>query len=309
MIDQQLQILHYKKYLEEIRSRSINDNKAGLTDSAKLFEGVVAKLYNIYYDTDDFEGFLKQNNPAIDLKSDKKHIAASVKARDNAQTKLQVEEIVKLFKKHYAHLAGYRLILQEICDEPKTKISVNGIEIRYFGDLCNLFNDDFDKLSKVSDFIKSDETQLAQKAELNEVATIIILLEYLSDDANYKEYADEYECDPQKKLESKLKDFAPIFKADFERLLPDYYFALEEARKAFGNDGVRARKISNHLIYMSNRFLDEASNNATIAFNKLYDHFVGKVTTNKAKCDGPAIQYFLLEELIGCNIFSIKIEN
>jgi deoxyhypusine synthase len=110
MPNEQLQLISYKIYLDNIRSRVFNDNKAGLTDQAKLFESLVAKLYNIYYETDDFKGFPNPINPVIDLKSDKKKIVVSVKAKNNNQNKSKVKEIVSEFGKHYPDLVDYILI-------------------------------------------------------------------------------------------------------------------------------------------------------------------------------------------------------
>ena len=104
MYDEQKIILSYKIYLENIRNRIFNDNKGGLTDGAKLFEGVVASLYNIYYETDDFETFTSPNQPTIDLKSDKKKVAVSVKSKENHESKTSITQTVRDFKKNYPAL-------------------------------------------------------------------------------------------------------------------------------------------------------------------------------------------------------------
>jgi hypothetical protein len=146
MYELQIKLIRFKLALERTRDRIYGDNKSGLTDPAKLFESLVAKLYNIYYDTSDFQGF-PSNNPAIDLQCVSRKVAVSVKARESPQSKAQVEVIVEKFCKRFPELVNnHSLVLQEICDKPKNPPVVNGIKIQYFGDLCNLFNDNEKKL-------------------------------------------------------------------------------------------------------------------------------------------------------------------
>ena len=147
MHELQIKLIRFKLTLERTRDRIYNDNKSGLTDSAKLFESLVAKLYNIYYETNDFRGFPSPNHPVIDLRSESKEVAVSVKARESPRSKTEVEAMVKNFNEGFPNLANsHSLVLQEICEKPKNSPVVNGITIRYFGDLCNLFNDNEKKL-------------------------------------------------------------------------------------------------------------------------------------------------------------------
>jgi hypothetical protein len=48
MIEEQQTILSIKNYVSNIRSRIFNDNKVGLTDPAKIFEGIVI-VFLIYF--------------------------------------------------------------------------------------------------------------------------------------------------------------------------------------------------------------------------------------------------------------------
>jgi hypothetical protein len=147
MYELQMKLIRFKLNLERTRDRIYGDNKSGLTDPSKLFESLIAKLYNIHYETSDFRGFPSSNNPTIDLQSESTEVAVSVKARESPRSKAEVEAIVESFRERFPELAkNHSLVLQEICDKPKKSPVVNGITIRYFGDLCNLFNDNENKL-------------------------------------------------------------------------------------------------------------------------------------------------------------------
>ena len=123
-----------------------------------------------------------------------------------------------------------------------------------------------------------------------------------------KKFDRNYECDPDKKINSRFKEYANSFKEEFMNLYATYCMSVTEAKKSFGLDGVRARKVSNFLKYMSNRLLQEANNDPQNALNGLTDYFGKKLITNGIKADIGVIRYYLLDELIGCNIFSEEIE-
>ncbi len=172
--------------------------------------------------------------------------------------------------------------------------------------LIELIKDDKGNLVKVSKFLDDEILLPRPKTESNEVETIMSLLEFLSDDANYKDFDGNYICDPDQKINNRFKDFANDFREEFTGLFSIYCNTIIEAKKAFGLDGVRARKISNFLKYISNRYLRETNENPLEALDKLTDYFEGKLNSNGIKSDVGAVRYYLLDELIGCNIFSTK---
>ena len=77
MHKQKIYLAEYKIFLENTRSSIFNDNAAGYTDSSKLFESVILKIYNAFYDTTDFKLFKSPNNLVIDIISKSKQIAVS----------------------------------------------------------------------------------------------------------------------------------------------------------------------------------------------------------------------------------------
>jgi hypothetical protein len=163
MYEMQMKLISFKLALERTRDRIYCDNKSGLSDPAKLFESLVAKLYNIHYETSDFRGFSVPNNPAIDLFSESKRVAVSVKARESPRPKAEVDSIVASFVKNFPELASNSsLVLQEICEKPKNPPEVSGITVRYFGELCNLFNDNEKKLDAALEQTNTREKVVSQ---------------------------------------------------------------------------------------------------------------------------------------------------
>ncbi|MCK4922846.1 MAG: SMEK domain-containing protein [Bacteroidales bacterium] len=167
---------------------------------------------------------------------------------------------------------------------------------------------DVTKIVDISKFLDSEIDLPRPKTESNEVETIMSLLEYLSDDENYKEFDGNYICDPEQKINSRFKDYADDFKEEFTDLLAIYCNTIPEVKRTFGLDGVRAEKISYFLKFISNRYLKETNDKPLDALDKLTDYFEDKLNSNGIRADIGAIRFYLMDELIGCNIFSIKIE-
>ena len=145
------------------------------------------------------------------------------------------------------------------------------------------------------------------KPRLENTNTIIRLLEYLSNDKNYITWNRGYICDPQAKLENKLKEHASLFKEEYFDLLPAYGGSTEEAKKMIIQEGIRAEKIAKFLRRISNEYLERQHNNPKIAFDKLCEFFENEIKEQE-KVDEDAIRFYLLDELIGCNIFSEEIK-
>ena len=173
--------------------------------------------------------------------------------------------------------------------------------------IADINNKSTDEICLIANFLNKEIKLPRPKTEINEVETIMSLLEYLSNDKNYTIIDKKYECDPDKKINSKFKDFSKDFKEEFLDLYAVYRMPITEAKKSFGLDGVRALKISNFLKYISNHFLLETNNNPQIALYNLTDFFEKKLNSNGINADNGAIRYYLLDELIDCNIFSEEI--
>lgn len=254
------------------------------------------------------------NSAHIDLIDDENKTVIQVTSR-NDNTKI-TDSIVGFYKQQkYKDYSLKILLIAKYAKNYTTDFSFNG---KYNFDhkkdvidvtkLLSIIKDNFDYITKVSSFLDREIIFARTKTESKEVETIMGLLKYLSDDDNYREFDDNYICDPEQKINNRFKEYAYSFKEEFADLLPIYYNIVPEAKEVFGLDGVRAKKISTFLKYQSNRFLKEAQNDPIKALDNFTDHFVKKLSLNGISSDLSAIRFYLLEELIGCNIFSTTME-
>ena len=87
-------------------------------------------------------------------------------------------------------------------------------------------------------------------------------------------------------------------------MLSVYQIPLFEASKSI--DSVTSLKISNYLKDESDINLTKENNNPKLALHSLVELFYGKLSSNGFKFDKQAIKFYLLDELIKCNVFPNK---
>lgn len=302
--------------LSYLLNKIVNRNFLNLTDVNIHAENFYRDFLNLVYGWNLVNtNYHTQNAAYIDLIDRDNKIAIQVTSQNDNK---KIDETIKGFFKNPSN-KEYKLTVILISKDTKnykTDFTHEGIysfdQTKDVIDTKKLISDindkSIDKISLIAKFLEKEILMPMPKTETNEVETIMSLLEWLSDDKHYKEIDKNYECDPDKKINSRFKEYSNIFKEEFTNLYAIYCMSVTEAKKSFGLDGVRAKKISAFLITISNRFLREENDNPLKALDKLTDYFEEKIKNNGIKADACAIRYYLLDELIGCNIFSEEVE-
>lgn len=314
----QKHMTNIQQRLAYLKSRVVIAGSLNLTDIHIYAEDFYQALFNLLGNSYKNGNIDKQNCAYIDLIDDSNKIAMQVTARDD--NKKITETIEGFFEntehpEHKDYSLKVLLISKRAKDYTTDFTSKGKYKFNHQEDvidierlIATIKGSGREKIIEISKFLDNEIDLPRPKTETNEVETIMSLLEYLSDDANYKEFDGNYICDPEQKINSRFKDYADDFKEEFTDLFSIYCNTIPEVKRAFGLDGVRAKKISNFLKIISNRYLRECSEKPLDAFDKLTDYFEDKLNSNGIRADIGAIRYYLLDELIGCNIFSIKIE-
>ncbi len=135
------------------------------------------------------------------------------------------------------------------------------------------------------------------------------LIEFLSRDENTQNEEDKpSEIDPKRKFH-RFEEHKQILETDYTEMLAIYNNALNIAKENVGLDGVRAKKISIFLKNKSDLVLNECHNNPRTAIEKLVEFFEQKLSNQGFVFDIPAIRFYLLDELIVCNVFPNPVNN
>lgn len=166
-----------------------------------------------------------------------------------------------------------------------------------------------EKLEKISSFLSKQAYLPRPKTETTEVETIMSLIEYLSKDENSINEQDKPSVvDPERKFH-RFEEHRQFLETQYEDMYAIYFGTLKTAKENIGVDGVRAKKISIFLKNKSDLVLNECNNNPRTAIEKLTEFFEEKLTNQGFVCDQSAIRFYLLDELILCNVFPNPVNN
>ena len=89
----------------------------------------------------------------------------------------------------------------------------------------------------------------------------------------------------------------------FKELAPFYSDTLAQAKSVIGLDAVTVRLIGSFLKDISNKFLRRCNGNPEKALEELTDYFENKISSSGVNFDKMAIKFYLISEIIGCNVF------
>lgn len=143
-----------------------------------------------------------------------------------------------------------------------------------------------------------------RKTECSEVETIMELINYLSLNKNRVIIDKAINVDPKNKIENRFSEHSDYLKQQYSELYAKYNGALVEATSK--TDGVEAEIISDFLKDESDIILTKENNNPKLALHSLVELFYGKLSSNGVTFDKQAIKFYLLDELIKCNVFPNK---
>jgi hypothetical protein len=172
--------------------------------------------------------------------------------------------------------------------------------------LLAIINDirEINTIKNIADFLDNYVLTERKKTECSEVETIMELINYLSLNKNRVIIDKAVNVDPKNKIENRFSEHSDYLKKQYSELCAKYNGALVEATSKI--DGVEAEIISDFLKDESDVILTKENNNPKLALHSLVELFYNKLSSNGVKFDKQAIKFYLLEELIKCNVFPNK---
>ena len=172
--------------------------------------------------------------------------------------------------------------------------------LRMIGDL------NLDKLQACQDFLRK-ELRLSEPRQSNEVRTLMRLIEVLSASEEGVQAGDNREDpDPEGKIRDRFADHAEFLQQEYVKLFEIYGRALKEVEAHTDLGHVRVRKLQVHLWNWSDRVLREFKSDPKAALEALCDRIMGMVSIGEADFDEGAVRYYLINQLIACNVFPNK---
>lgn len=283
-------------------------NSLNLTDINVFAENFYRDLFNLLGFEFNNTNFESNNFAHIDLIDTVNKQAIQVTSQnDNVKIK---EAIDGFFTK--PENKDYKLQILLISKDAKDYRTTFGSNFNHKEDvldinrLLELVNNikEIDTIKKIADFLDKNVLTERRKTECSEVETIMELINYLSFNKNRVIVDKAVNVDPKNKIENRFSEHSAYLKQQYSELYAKYNGALVEATSKI--DGVEAEIISDFLRDESDIILTKENNNPKLALHSLVELFYGKLSSNGVKFDKQAIKFYLLDELIKCNVFPNK---
>lgn len=165
-----------------------------------------------------------------------------------------------------------------------------------------------EQLKPIYEFLKKEITSEKEDIECIELSTILELVQFISNEKpiiNDSTTISPEQVDPQKKIYEIFKDYATILKRQYAELFPIYSSLLNEVRGLHYSDIWKVAWIRIYLNDCSRQDLRSSWNDPEIALNKMIDFFEAKLKRGDFLPNRWAIKFYLLDELIECNVFPL----
>ncbi len=308
MDNRQTYISIITKRLTYLQKEIENFNSLNLTDINIFAENFYRDLFNLIGFKFDNTNFESNNFAHIDLIDTKNKQAIQVTSQndnnkikeaidgfyakpDNQKYKLQILLISKDAKNYRTKFGKNFNHKEDVLDIKRLLAIINDIK-------------KIDKIKDIADFLNKNILTERQKSECSEVETIMELINYLSLNKNRIIIDKTINVDPENKIENRFSEHSDYLKHQYVSLYSKYNGPLIEAKSAI--DTVEAEIISDFLKDESDIILTKEKNNPKLALHSLVELFYGKLSSNGMKFDKQAIKFYLLDELINCNVFPNK---
>lgn len=308
MDNRQTYISIITKRLTYLQKEVENFNSLNLTDINVFAENFYRDLFNLIGFEFNNTNFESNNFAHIDLIDTVNKQAIQVTSQ-NDNTKIK-EAIDGFFAK--PENKDYKLQILLISKDAKDYKTKFGNSFNHKEDVLDIkrllaiINDikEIDAIKNIADFLNKNVLTDRRKIECSEVETIMALIEFLSKDNNriISDVVDN--VDPEFKVFKRFSEHSEFIITQYKELCSVYQNPLFESRKSI--DSVTSIKISNYLKDESDIILTKENNNPKLALHSLVELFYGKLSSNGVKFDKQAIKFYLLDELIKCNIFPNK---
>jgi hypothetical protein len=113
--------------------------------------------------------------------------------------------------------------------------------------------------------------------------------------------------DPEDKINRRFSEFSEILKQQYADHFIVYGIQAMMVNDSLIKDEVTQKKIGNYLKHISIEHLDAHNQNPIAALDSLVVFFDNLISSNHRRYDRGAIRFFLVNQIIICNVFPNEI--
>ena len=294
-----------ERRLTYLQLRVINANSLNLTDINIHAENFYRDLFNKLGFNFTNTNLDHQNSAHLDLIDTANKQAIQITSQ-NENTKIK-DALDGFYKKE--EYKDYKLQLMLIGKEAKDYTTSFGHEFDHKKDVLDIkrllsmiSNRNMDEIAALADFLDNEILEERSTTESTEVETIMSLVDFLSQDENRQLTNTPDNVDPEFKINHRFAEHANYLTGQYGSLYAVYGTAILKAREKI--DSVMAIIISSYLKDESDALLNKKNNDPKLALSELVGYFYGKLSEGGfVKFDKQAIRFYLLDEMIKCNVF------
>ncbi|TAE18280.1 MAG: hypothetical protein EAZ95_04575 [Bacteroidetes bacterium] len=304
-------------------SRVRLSGKLHLFDTHQKAENFFRDLLNLMYDWGlQNANYTDLNAKAIDLISDKANLSIQITS-DNSKSKID-NTVEGFFDPNTGYSNKYNKLIVLVFGEKNSNSkkyeddhSQANTTLFYNFTLqlwdIHTLNREINNYTlaeqkKIFEFLEQYISPMIQKVrriECNEVETIKRLIDFLSN--TELETDIKSDIDPESKIEKRFSDYSNELKAEYKDLYGTYGQALDESKKGSNLDALKSKKVAQYLKRLSDNILNENDGNPKKALDALTSFFQEKISEGFINYDEGAIRFYLVDQLIRCNVFPMKI--
>lgn len=294
-------------------------NLINLTDTNIHSENFYRDFLNLVYGYKlQNINIIEPNAVAIDLGDDENKLAIQVTSTSAiSKTKKTVTAFIKkkLYEKYDL------LIILNITTKANHREDFIGDKETYKLDTKNdiwdksklikdIYDLPLDHIRKICAFLK-DEIKFAPDLTLaKEIQTIMSLIGYLSDESQPSAGNGFIEApDPDGKINKRFADHSEFLTKEYQNLYIEYGEVLTDVMQQSDLGHTRIRRLGLHLMITSDSILNSCNGDARKALEELVEKYKSILSDNGIEYDESAIKFFLVDQLIRCNVFPNKKED
>lgn len=255
------------------------------------------------------------NHPFVDLCDKKNDIYIQVTSNKTSQ---KIKETIKGFETLSGITKKTKLIIFLLVDKPKYKIEfltqkiifdakVNVIDIKDIIKKIDSFS--LNKLETIKNYLEAnlDFIENKEKTICSEEETIIKLIEVLSEKGAVLKNIPS-EIDPDFKINKRFNKFSEEIKRQYREYYVTYGKEYLTVVSNIIKDEVTLININNYLKSTSIEILKENNDNPIESLKKLLIRVNELLSSNNKKYNNGAIRFFLIQQIIECNIFPNEVK-
>lgn len=172
------------------------------------------------------------------------------------------------------------------------------------------YDPDLDRLKSIADFLDEELFLPVQQSLPNEVLTVLGIIEYISDETHEDAGSGYLEApDPEKKIYQRFQEHSEFLVGLYNDGYIEYGRVLEAVKNEADFGQVKLRRAASYLKDYSDSVLTACDGDPQTALQKIIENFKLLLGGNGYSFDAGAAKFYIIDQLVKCNIFPSKVRS